>query len=114
MKDFTLDIERKWGAQRTTMTVYHQGEDPNVLKISTPLTDVMESVKEEFDAAGFMETVKEDIGSVTFVLTQKTFAERFDAAAMKADFNKRFDDAVAKALKEIGKATKQYAGNISG
>jgi len=86
MNIFTLDIERKWGAQKTTMTVYHQDEDPNVLKISTPLTDVMKSVKEEID-------------SVTWVFTKK-------------EFDKRFDDAVAKVLKEIGKATKQYAGNI--
>jgi len=88
MNIFNLDIERKWGTQKTTMTVYHQGEDPNVLKVSTPLTDVMKSVKEEID-------------SVTWVFTKK-------------EFDKRFDDAVAKVLKEIGKATKIHAGEIPG
>ena len=87
MNEFTLDIERKWGTQKTTMTVYNQGEGPNVLKVSTPLTDLMKSVKEEID-------------SVTWVFTKK-------------EFDKRFDVAVARVLKEIGKATSPYAAIIS-
>jgi hypothetical protein len=88
MKTVTLDIERKWGAQRTTMTIYGQGEDEqgNVLRVSTSLPDVLKSIKEEID-------------SVTWVFTKK-------------EFDKRFDAAVSKVLKDIGKATKSYANDI--
>jgi len=88
MNIFTLDIERKWGTQKTTMTVYYQGEDPNVLKISMPLADVLNSVKEE-------------ISSVTWIFTKKEFEKRLDAA-------------FAKVLKDVGKATVPYAGSILG
>lgn len=86
MKEFALDIERKWGTQKTTMTVYSHQESPNVLAVSTPLGE-------------FLKSVKEEIGSVTFITTQKAF-------------EKKFDEAVTSVLKEIGKATKPYAGNI--
>ena len=86
MKEFILEIERLWGVQRTTMTVYAQGENKNVLKVSTSFGDVLKSIKEE-------------VGSVTFVLTQK-------------EFEKRFDRAIIKVLNQIGSATKQYASNI--
>jgi hypothetical protein len=85
VKEFTLDIERKWGEHKTTITVYGKDES-NVLRVSTQLEDVVRSIKEE-------------IGSVTWVFTKK-------------EFERRLDLAFANVLKEMGKATIKVAGHI--